>query len=365
MTLILNDDDVMRIVSMPSCIDALEEAFRDLRSGTAVNAPRRDSFMASGRDDAYYSFKTIEGGLESLGVMAQRINSDLITHPVIAGGRRRVKVPAAPGDRYVGLIFLYSSETLELLAIMTDGQLQRMRVAGTSAVGAKYLSREDSRVVGLLGAGWQAGAAAEALASVRALSTIKVFSPNVEHRESFAEEMSGELGIDVLPVDSAREAVSDSDMVACATNSATEVVKGAWVEEGMHLTSIRAHEFDEEAWRRSDAIVLSGPPGSQGYSNFGTSDFEHHHRASEREGERTLTEDERFERYRGKAHMLSDLLADKVPRRTTSSQVTMMNKNWGLGIEFAAAAKVAYDRAKEDGAGVEIATEYFSQLSHP
>ena len=315
--------------------------------------------------DAYYSFKTIEGGLERLGVMAQRINSDLVTHPTISGGIRRVKVPAAPGSRYVGLIFLYSSETLELLAILTDGQLQRMRVAGTTAVGARYLSREDSRVVGLLGAGWQAGAAAEALASVRPLSTMKVYSPSSERREAFAKEMEGKLGIDVVPVESAQEAATGSDIVACATNSAGEVVRGAWIEEGAHPSSIRVHELDEEAWRRSDLIVFSGPPRSKGYSNYGTSGFERIHRAAEGEAEGTGLEDDRYLRYGEKTCLLSDMLVGDAPRRTASSEITLMNKNFGLGIEFACVAKLAYDRAMAEGEGQEIATEHFSQLSHP
>src|SRR5680860_903253 len=129
MTLVLNDEDVVQLVSMPSCIDALEEAFRDIALGTAVYAPRRDSFMLGGRGDAYYSFKTIEGGLERLGVMAQRINSDLVTHPTISGGIRRVKVPAAPGRRYVGLIFLYSSETLELSLIHISEPTRRTPIS--------------------------------------------------------------------------------------------------------------------------------------------------------------------------------------------------------------------------------------------
>jgi alanine dehydrogenase len=99
-----------------------------------------------------------------------------------------VKVPAAPGNRHVGLIYLYSSETLELLAIMADGYLQKMRVAGTTGVGAKYLAREDSRVVGLLGSGGQAETSAWALAAVRPIERIQVFSPSREHRKTFAKK---------------------------------------------------------------------------------------------------------------------------------------------------------------------------------
>ncbi|UCG63918.1 MAG: ornithine cyclodeaminase family protein [Deltaproteobacteria bacterium] len=365
MTLVLNDDDVANVLSMKDCIAALEDAFREMGLGNVMNAPRRDSFMVSSRSDAYYSFKTIEGGLEGLGVVAQRINSDLITHPVIDGVARRVKVPAAPGTRYVGLVFLYSAETLELLAIITDGHLQRMRVAGSTGVGVKYLAREDSHIAALLGSGWQAEAAAWALASVRPLSTIKVFSPNAEHRKSFAQKMAADLDIEVIPAGSAEEAVNKADIVACATNSAGAVVKGGWIGKGMHLTTIRVHELDEEAWRRSDLITFSGHGGSGGYFTYATQRFEAGHRVVERKGERGDLENEWFTRYRNKIHFLCDVLTDKAPRRTNPSQITLMNKNWGLGIEFTSVAKLIYDRARDAGLGKEIPTEWFSQTSHP
>lgn len=365
MTVVLSDSDVAQVLTTKECIAALEDAFRELGLGKVMNAPRRDSFMVSSRPDAYYSFKTIEGGLESLGVVAQRINSDLITHPVIGGATRRVKVPAAPGNRYVGLVFLYSTQTLELLAIITDGHLQRMRVAGTTGVGVKYLAREDSRTAAIIGSGWQAETAAWAVASVRPIATIKVFSPNPENRRSFAEKVSNDLSIEVIPTESAKEAVIGADIVASATNSAEAVIKGEWIETGVHLTSIRVHELDEEAWQRSHLITFSGPGGSAGYFTYATQGFEDFHRKAEREGERTNLEDQRFQRYRDKIHFLCDILIDTAPRRTSPSQITLMNKNWGLGIEFASVAKIIYDRACAAGIGKEIPTDWFSQSSHP
>src|SRR3990170_7819322 len=207
MTLVLNDDDVMKLLPMEDCITVLEEAFTDLGRGTTVNAPRRDSFLATSRRDGYYSFKSIEGGLERLGVFAQRINSDYVTYPERDGDFRRVKVPAAPGGRYVGLVFLYSIETLELLAIITDGHLQRMRVAGTTGVGVKHLARPDAKVAALLGSGWQAETAAWALASARKLSSIRVYSPTPQNRTAFAQRLTERLGIEVVPVSRPEEAV--------------------------------------------------------------------------------------------------------------------------------------------------------------
>ena len=359
MTLILNDDDVSKALNMKDCVDVLESAFRDMGEGATVNASRRDSFMASHHPNAYYSFKTIEGGSERLGVMAQRINSDLITYPEVHGAARRVKVPIAPGNRYVGLVFLYSSETLELLAIMNDGHLQRMRVAGTTGVGAQHLARRDAHVVALFGSGWQAETAAWALAAVRPLTTIRVFSPDREHRESFCRKMASTLGIEVIPKESADRAVRGADIVATATNAHGSVVQGEWVEPGMHLTSIKRMEFDDEAWQKSNLIVFS----SHGYSSIKSENPVLHTIRSGQDGKNK--EEERLERYRRKTYFLSELLMGRAPGRSSSEEITMFNKSTGLGIEFAYVGKLVYDNARAAGLGREIPTDWFSQTSHP
>jgi alanine dehydrogenase len=192
--------------------------------------------------------------------------------PTRSWARKVHHTPGRDRNRYVGLVFLYSAETLELLAIMTDGHLQRMRVAAVTGIGISYLARKDARTAALLGTGWQAETAAWAMVCTRPVSRIKVYSPNPEHRRRFAEKAAGELGREVVAVESAREAVEGADIVACATNAAEPVVSGEWVGAGTHLTCIRAHEFDEEAWARSDVIVFSGSPASSGYFTYGTKD---------------------------------------------------------------------------------------------
>jgi alanine dehydrogenase len=59
------------------------------------------------------------------------------------------------------------------------------------------------------------------------------------------------------------------------------------------------------------------------------------------------------------------MLLGKAPGRTSPDQITLMNKNWGLGIEFAAVGKLVYDRARAAGMGKEMPTEWFSQTSRP
>jgi len=360
-TLILSDEDVRTALSMEKCIEVLEEAYKDLGKGSAVSPGRRDCFLASTRPNTYYSFKTIDGGLERLQVYVQRVDSDLISYQAVNGTARRVKVPAAPGNRYVGLVYLYSTETLELLAIMNDGHLQRMRVAGTTGVAAKYLAREDARTLALLGSGWQAETAAWALATVRKLVTIRVCSPNLENRQSLAKKLGETLPCETIAVDAPGKAVEGADIVATATNSQGPVVFGKWISQGMHLTCITPLEFDEEAWRRSDRVIVSS--FDRDYQSYKS---RHESLVGIRsDQDKRSVELDYGKKYGNKIASLTDLLLGKATGRRSASELTLFHKGVGLGIEFASVGKVVYDRARQLGLGKEIPTEWFTQTSHP
>jgi hypothetical protein len=77
----------------------------------------------------------MDGIVPGLGVGAVRINSDIVSWPVRDGTVRREKIPAAPGERWVGLVLLFSMETGEPLAIFPDGYLQRLRVGAANGLG--------------------------------------------------------------------------------------------------------------------------------------------------------------------------------------------------------------------------------------
>jgi alanine dehydrogenase len=364
MTLLLTDSDVSQLLSMKDCMNALEAVFIDMARGRTFNAPRRDSFLVTSKKNAYFSFKTIEGGSERLKVSAQRVNCDMVSHPILDGKKRRVKIPAAPGNRYVGLVFLYSTENLELLAILNDGELQRMRVAGSTGVGVRKLARKDSRKAALIGSGWQAGSAVLALAEARPLTKISVYSPNKENRERLAKEVSRKLEIDVVAEESSAEAIKGADIVAAATNAHSPVVSNKLIEEGMHLTSIRRFEFEDASWKRADKLYYSSPAGKLGFSHYSSQNWLNSGFVSDVMQEVKL-EEMQWKRYKSKTYLLSDALIGRAPGRTSDKEITMLNKNWGLGVEFAAAAKLVYDLAKKKGMGKEISSTQFSQTSHP
>src|SRR5215467_1425193 len=206
MTLILSNADVEKILTMPECIEALEESYVELVEGRGVNRTRSDCITPTSNPNAIYGLKSMDGVIPKFGIGAIRINSDIVTFPKKGNNVVREKVPAANG-RYVGLVLLFSSENGEPLAILPDGVMQRMRVGATNGLGIKHLARSDARSVGLLGSGWQAGAQLMAACAVRNIESIRCFSPDRAHREAFAGAMSATLGVEVAPVDQPEAAI--------------------------------------------------------------------------------------------------------------------------------------------------------------
>ena len=102
--LILNADHVKSVLSMKGCMEVLEDAYRENALGRAVNHSRTHLHMTVPQTDRLYRFKTMPGGLEKLGLLAIRLNSDMVSFPVKNGQRSQVKIAAAPGERFVGQI---------------------------------------------------------------------------------------------------------------------------------------------------------------------------------------------------------------------------------------------------------------------
>jgi alanine dehydrogenase len=357
MTLILSNDDVGKLLTMPECIDVLEEAYVELAEGRGVSRTRSDCFTPTSRADALYSLKSMDGVIPTLGVGAVRINSDIITWPKKGNNVRREKVPAAPGNRYVGIVLLFSTENGEPLAIFPDGVMQRMRVGAANGLGAKYLARKNAKTVGILGSGWQAGAQLMAVCAVRDIAAIRCFSPNAENCAAFSRQMSETLGVEVVPAGAPEEAIRGADIVMCATNTVDPVFFEHWIEPGMHVSSIKRPEIEEKAVKRADRVAIhvnEGMPihvmtkdlvvpeksNGRGWEVGGGIDFD-------------------------KLPTLPDLITGRAEGRKSDKEVTCFINNLGLGYQFAAAGALLYRKAKESGAGHDLPTDWFTEDVHP
>ncbi|MET7722601.1 ornithine cyclodeaminase family protein [Streptomyces mirabilis] len=154
--------------------------------------------------------------------------------------------------------------TGQLAAVMDGTAVTTLRTAAASAVALDALATADSAELGLLGSGTQALAHARAVARVRDLRSVRVWSPNPARRARAARRLATELGVATRAVDTAEEAVAGLPMVAACTLSSTPVVRGAWLAPGCTVVSVGSfeptrREVDTDVVRRAAAVVVDDP----------------------------------------------------------------------------------------------------------
>ena len=171
--LLIDNSTVDRVLTMSECIEAQDIAFRGLATGASVHRPRIDVYVPTDRTDGYYRWGTMEGASKELGVFAIRMKSDILYWPKDEQGYWKEEKYSTREGLYCGLVFLFSTRNAEPLAIINDGIIQHMRVGGGAGLGAKYLSREDSHTVGMIGSGGMARTYLEAFCSVRDIHKVK------------------------------------------------------------------------------------------------------------------------------------------------------------------------------------------------
>ncbi|MDX1746139.1 MAG: hypothetical protein R3324_09400 [Halobacteriales archaeon] len=373
MTLIITNEEVEQLVTMTDCVEAMDEAQRAYGEGKAVHGPvcrvmtprdpsvfaERGTPQATGEakrsiDSDYplhYTYTSLSGAIEPLGVTCDRIDSDGIYYVEDADGIKEVRVPMCRDSQFCGLITLWDSDTAEPLAYIHDAVAQKMRVAACSAIGSKYLARADASEMALIGTGWQASTQIQAHPVVRDLETVRVYSQTPDHRREFVEYWNDRLDLDVVETDSIGSAVDGADIVVTATNSVTPLITREMVEHGMFLTGVKHLEFEVDVYHDADRIFANSPT----------------HRTWERFviGGSDVIPEERFDDERraileGDYPLLGEAAAGVVEgRRTEGEVINLINK--GDGIQFAAVGHAVYRRAVEAGVGHEIPTELFLQ----
>lgn len=349
MTLLLSNEDVEAALGMAECIEAMEIAYRDLGTLAGGNGVRSEILAPTSRKEALYSLLTMNGVSPRFGIGAVRINSDILTWPNAAAGRRRVKVPAAPNRRYVGLVLLFDTHSGTPLAIYPDGIVQRMRTGATCGLAAKYLARQDAREAALIGTGWQSGAQVMAICAVRTIKRIRCYSPRREQREAFAREIGRKLNVEIVAVAEPREAVAGADIVMCATNSMEPVFDAGWLAPGMHVSSLKRLELDPRVVAAADVVFTHVREAESRTIRTAGADLAKETEQQKAAFSSTIRQAARPE--------LSDLLLGRKPGRQSDREVTLFLNYAGLGYQFAATGHVIYNNARKRGLGRQLDTD--------
>jgi len=197
-----------------------------------------------------------------------------------------------------------------------------MRTGAIGGVAIKYLSREDSKTLGIIGTGRQAITQLQAAVQVRDFDSIFVYSRDKDNKERFAQKMSVELDRDIRATDSVKDVVSQADVLICATISREPVFDPHWLKSGTHVTTMgpyrpNNHELPLDVAAQSDLISTDS---LEQIEDLGEKYFLYSHIP--------------FNQFVS----LADIVAGKQPGRTDDQQRTLFCSIGLAGTEVAVAA---------------------------
>jgi alanine dehydrogenase len=316
MALLLTEADVKGLLTMPMALAAVEESFRRLGSGGAIMHPRHRLHIPGKSYLHYMAAADAKGGYMGL------------------------KIYSSAGEGLRFIVPLFNVQTGDLAALIEADFLGQVRTGAASGLATQLMSREDSRVVGIIGTGLQARTQLEAVSLVRKLGEVRVCGRDSNRREKFVAEMSARLKLPVKSAANAEEAVRDADIVITSTTSTNPVVEGRWLKKGTHINAIGANfpqkrELDTEAVERCAVIAVDSREQSKLESGDLIQVF----------GQ----DDQRWNR----VAELADIVVGKVPGRPNPEQITLFKSN-GIAIEDIVVAGQIYELARQRKVGKEI-----------
>jgi ornithine cyclodeaminase/alanine dehydrogenase-like protein (mu-crystallin family) len=347
MPLLIRAEDVQGMLTIEEAIDAVEAGFREWGNSPELNAPRKRIMTPDGVRVSVHP-----GGIPSLGAIGVLAHSE---HVAVSKEVQTYHNMGGP------VTVLFDAKNASLLAVLVGRFALKelpaerptpIRTAATSAVGTRSLARDDSRVLGILGAGGEAKYHLLALSKVRNFQLANVYCRTESTRREFSSLMGNLVQCEVKPAASAKEVVEQADVLLTATNSNVPVFSGDWLRPGTHITSIMGgnvglvragvaartrRELDDVTIKRTDVIVVNSREQA----------------IQDEQGDLFDPVQAGFLTWE-KVGELGQLLNRAIPGRTHAQQITLFKNNAGQGVADVAVASRIYDLARRNGVGMEF-----------
>jgi len=202
------EDQILKLLPMPACIDQMRLAFEELRAGNPVNQPRRRMILKTGS-----VLHQMAGSYR--GYFATKIYSSNLKH----GGLHQM------------FVILYDAETGKPLAFMEANNLSLIRTGAATGYAADLLADPKADVLAVIGSGYQARTQVDAIRAVRPIREVRVWSRKPENARKFAEAIGGRA------TDSAESAVRGAPIVVTITTAKDPVLEASWVEPGAFVAA--------------------------------------------------------------------------------------------------------------------------------
>jgi alanine dehydrogenase len=323
--LLLTRQDVAALLSLPDCIDAVEQAFGRFARGELPLAP---GVLGAHVPGGGFHIKTAGLG-GSPGYFAAKINANF---------PRNLETSGLPTIQ--GLIALFDAGCGRPLALLDSIEITILRTAAASALAARFLALAEASAVTIVGCGNQGRSHLRALTHVRPIRRAFAFDVDPARARRFAEELSAELGVSITPTGDLAAAVAASEICVTCTPARQPVFPMALLRPGLFLAAVGAdspekQELEPAVLARSRVVVDI-------LEQAVTLGELHHAIAAGLLAASDVHAD------------LGQLVAGQRPGRTSDEEVFVFDST-GTALQDVAAAAVVYERARRRGRGYEFA----------
>ena len=201
MVLLLRNHEIRGLMHLTDYIRAVEDGYREIGRGAGAAFPRENLWIAGEKRDSHRGGHLPAGSKASFKFKAALL-------PGLSGAGINAYTAGLPQGLET-FMFLFDTDTGALIAVMEVLYFDWLKTAAVSALATKYLAPADSTVLALFGAGRHARSQLYAIREVLNIKRVQAHSRNADKRRVFCQNMSAELGIEVIP--------ADSPVVRCAT----------------------------------------------------------------------------------------------------------------------------------------------------
>ena len=321
--LILSRSDVLALLSVSDCIEAVEAAFRRHAEGRTLG-PGVLGVPASGGG---FHIKAA-GFAGDRSVFAAKINANYPDNPA------RFGLPTIQGT-----VVLADALNGVPLAVMESGSITALRTGAATAVAAKFLARKDARTVTLVGCGVQGEMQLAALAAVRPFERVWLVDTDAARAEALAERVAGLHGVDAKARTDLRGALAESDICVTSTPSRRAFIARVDVAPGTFIAAVGA---DSQGKQELDPSLVATATLVVDVLDQCAEIGELQHALASGLMRR---EDVHAE--------LADVVVGRRAGRTRPEEITVFDSS-GPALQDVAAAMAVYDRARAAGRGVEV-----------
>ena len=324
MAIVLTEADVKAVLPMRDLIDAMEGALAKFSAGEVVQPVR--SVLQVGTSKAFF------GVMPAYQPAPAALGAKLVT---VFAANTAHGLPT-----HLATIILLDPDTGALAALLDGRFITEARTAAVSAVSVQHMARPEpagGATLAILGSGVQARSHLEAIALIRRLKEVRVWSPTAANRDRFVREMAPHASAPLRAVPSARDAVHDADIIVLATASPAPVVQHEWIAGGAHICAVGACRPDV---REMDGPLVAGARLIVD-SRAG---------ALTEAGDVVLAIQDGLCGPDHIAGELGEVVSKRLSGRTSLNEITIF-KSLGMAVEDVAAAELAWRRAAEQGLG--------------